>query len=598
MESYGLRTLIIGELRTRSVKLNERGAVARFNCVIEKHKSPLSAWMGDGAWGCHACGVDGEPLEKLARHLGIDVPKSGGLTVEEYAEHKRFVLSKLTAWGVHTTDGKYGPLVAIPYRDADGKTLRTKHRHRNGTFWHDDGAGTHPYGLDMLAKHPGKSVILVEGESDCHAAWHHNVLAIGIPGATAWKSNWAPLFEGREVSVWQEPGDGGAKFVKAIAPDVPTARVIESGDVKDLAKLHADLGMGFKAALSARIANAFPIDRLPPTVIFDPLIGDVLDRLKARKLEPIDAVPTMLRSWNTHCRDAGGGEGLARGWHVTIGAKTGSGKSLIALNLAAAAVRASERVAFISLEMTQEQLANRFLAIMSGATIRELEQGKSFSGATWSHAATMLNQIYADTGGVLYVNRSQISKLDDVVACMKYEHEVHGCRYMVTDYLQLARATATSQKENDILHQMTLVSGAIRATARELNVVSVALSQFNRMTSANYKTPPTVEGLMGGSPIENDSDQVLLLDHSDYSRGDDFAITQLMLAKNRHGGTVDVPVKFDFRCLRMIEIDRPPEKKTKGKKPPATEEPPPPADAPGEAAEPSHVTDSDLSFPF
>jgi hypothetical protein len=161
----------------------------------------------------------------------------------------------------------------------------------------------------------------------------------------------------------------------AIATDLPNARVIDNGGVKDLADLHATSRRRLSRGARARIANAWPIDRLPPTVIFDPIIGDTLDRIKARKLEPIDAVPTMLPTWNAHCRDSGGGVGLARGWHVTVGAKSGRGKSLIALNLAAAAVVYGERVAFISLEMTQEQLATRFLAIMSGVTIRDLEQG-------------------------------------------------------------------------------------------------------------------------------------------------------------------------------------------------------------------------------
>lgn len=59
---------------------------------------------------------------------------------------------------------------------------------------------------------------------------------------------------------------------------------------------------------------------------------------------------------------------------------------------------------------------------------------------------------------------------------------------------------------------------------------------------------------MGGSPIENDSDQVILLDHSQYERLDDHALTVLLLAKNRHGSLTEIPVKMDFRCLRISEI--------------------------------------------
>ena len=44
----------------------------------------------------------------------------------------------------------------------------------------------------------------------------------------------------------------------------------------------------------------------------------------AEQAKPVDAVPTPLPTWNMHCRDDGGGVGLARGWHVTIGAATGT----------------------------------------------------------------------------------------------------------------------------------------------------------------------------------------------------------------------------------------------------------------------------------
>jgi hypothetical protein len=100
MERYDLRDLILTELRrTKDTKLNERANPVRFDCVLKKHSTKLSAWLGDGAWGCHACGVDGQPLEKLARELGIDVPKSGGFTIEEYADRKRFALDRLSRVG-------------------------------------------------------------------------------------------------------------------------------------------------------------------------------------------------------------------------------------------------------------------------------------------------------------------------------------------------------------------------------------------------------------------------------------------------------------------------------------------------------------------
>jgi hypothetical protein len=65
------------------------------------------------------------------------------------------------------------------------------------------------------------------------------------------------------------------------------------------------------------------------------------------------------------------------------------------------------------------------------------------------------------------------------------------------------------------------------------------------------------QGLMGGSPLENDSDQVALLDHSQYARDHDrnAATTRLLLSKNRHGPSAIIPVRWDYRSLRLREIE-------------------------------------------
>ena len=91
---------------------------------------------------------------------------------------------------------------------------------------------------------------------------------------------------------------------------------------------------------------------------------------------------------------------------------------------------------------------------------------------------------------------------------------------------------------------------------RDLNVITICLSQFNRETHRR-RGRPTIHDLMGGSAIENDSDQVLLLDHTSIQRTPaplDGWDADLLLAKNRHGPSVSVPIRFDTRTLRFREL--------------------------------------------
>ncbi len=289
-------------------------------------------------------------------------------------------------------------------------------------------------------------------------------------------------------------------------------------------------------------------DEAPP---FIQVLGYELDALEQLKLAPLDIAPTPFRSWNAICRDEGGGKGLARGWHVLIGGNSGYGKSLLAINLASHAVAHGEKVGIISLEMSKPQCMTRFMAIFSGGSIRKLEWGSNYDKETAFTAKSLIEENYDRNGGVLLTNERPLSSLADIVASMRYLHEYEGCRYFITDYLQLAWA-GNAQNATD---RITEVSHAIRGEAVDLGVVSVGVSQFNRGVSGSSESP-VIQGLMGGSALENDSNQILLLDHSTYKETSETgAIIKLLVAKNRHGSRGEVPLMWDYSTLRAKECD-------------------------------------------
>ena len=58
-------------------------------------------------------------------------------------------------------------------------------------------------------------MVLVEGESDCHTLWFHEIPALGIPGASNWRDGWATYLEGIEkIYAIIEPDQGGTPFAK------------------------------------------------------------------------------------------------------------------------------------------------------------------------------------------------------------------------------------------------------------------------------------------------------------------------------------------------------------------------------------------------
>ena len=263
-----------------------------------------------------------------------------------------------------------------------------------------------------------------------------------------------------------------------------------------------------------------------------------------RQQSKIDAVATHLPSLNRLCRDDGGGVGFARGWFVTVGANPGFGKSCFALNLTAHALKSHEPVGYVSLEMTTGQIAARYYAIQSDEPISKIERGQ-FDETVWKRAEQKMGPLPA-----LYVPEKVSSHWEDVVM---FVHECHekGVRWFVLDYLQLAQVG----NEENIYRAITNITTDLQTWVANTGCVMVALSQFNRTTSAEYRLRPRCQGLWGGMILEASSDLVLLLDHSRYERDphSNLARTWLIVDKNRHGPVGDLPVLWDYRTLRMRE---------------------------------------------
>lgn len=270
--------------------------------------------------------------------------------------------------------------------------------------------------------------------------------------------------------------------------------------------------------------------------------GAYFDEFRERQLAPVDAVPTHLPRLNRICKDDGGSQGLARGWFVTIGANPGFGKSAMALNLSAAAARSGESIGYVSLEMSDKQLAARFYAIATRTEIQDVEKG-TFRDDHFTGVSERIAELPP-----IYVPETISTTWTDAVLFVQDCHEM-DCRWFVLDYLQLVQ----HGDDESISRAITEITTDLRAWAVNANSTVVVLSQFNRQTSAEYRLRPRSQGLWGGMILEASSDMVLLLDHSRYERIDRTAKTWLVVDKNRHGPTGEIPILWDYRYLTMDE---------------------------------------------
>lgn len=323
--------------------------------------------------------------------------------------------------------------------------------------------------------------------------------------------------------------------------------------VEELLRQKGDAGA--KAYLAREMQFAEPYGQARAPLLYEPLEGDALLQLGRWAAAPISAVPTFLPAWNEACRGRGGRTGIAHGWHIVLGGIEGFGKTLIANNLADSALNAGEVVTFHSLEMEWNELALRQLTIGTAVDPSHLEPGAWFREHEFKRAVELWEGRLKETGGKLMVNRDDLRSLKDVIAGIRYHYEVHGSKVHIIDYLQLAWT-----KGRNKLDEIEEITHAVRGIGKELGVVTVGLSQFTREAKKERTESPHNDALMGGSPLENDASQIILLDHSRVRWYQDGSWDGwLLLSKNRHGPTLrppkspGIPIHFNAKTLRIRE---------------------------------------------
>lgn len=286
----------------------------------------------------------------------------------------------------------------------------------------------------------------------------------------------------------------------------------------------------------------------PPNDRLVRVSDNLLQRLRWQQEDGAETVPTYLESWNRACRDEGGGQGLALGWYVVVAGLTGAGKTLVGLNLAAEALRTGENVLYFSLEMSWQQLCSRLRAITAGTDITEVEWGPHRS----EEAAREADRELLNLPGDLYLNIEPIWKLNDVLEVLEVHRNQCDVTLAVVDYAQLVSPAGADRK---LFEKMSHISSQLRYAAQKFDVVTVALSQLNRSSTADRGRKPTVDGLFGSSRFGFDADQVAVLDYSRREKDEVHRIerTWINLVKNRHGPAVEIPVALEKKNLRIRE---------------------------------------------
>ncbi len=240
--------------------------------------------------------------------------------------------------------------------------------------------------------------------------------------------------------------------------------------------------------------------------------------------------------------------GFQPGDLIILAARPSMGKTALALNFAMnASIEHNYPVGVFSLEMPAEQLMQRMLSATSGVNSDKI-RSFNLTDKEWPKIDIGVNKIAKSK---IYIDDTAGAKIADIQSKakkLKAKHDDLGL--IVIDYLQLI-TTSTFSKSDNRQQEVSEISRALKAMARDLKVPVIALSQLSRTVEKREDKRPMLSDLRESGAIEQDADLVMFIYRDDYynqNKGEEnqasTGVAQVSIAKHRNGATGGIELLF------------------------------------------------------
>jgi replicative DNA helicase len=340
---------------------------------------------------------------------------------------------------------------------------------------------------------------------------------------------------------------GDIVYLDALAKSVPSAANIRryAEIVRDRAARRALVAAADRALSLAREAGetAGALDRI--TTMFGELERGQLRKLPRAiadiALERIDhytelADGTLKAGWPTHfpALDIRLNGGLRPGSLLILAARPSVGKSSFGQSIGLSLASDGHRTLFLSLEMTESEVADRGVSSAGRVSYSALLTGK-MRDDDWSRASEAMERL-----GRLpfFVDDQSGLTLRDIRIKAK---SIPGLEVLILDYLQLCAGTRRDGNRNGEIEELTR---GLKSLAKELGIAVIALSQLNRDVEKRVIRRPALSDLRDSGAIEQDADVVMFLWPVREFEAEGRRILGLGIDKNRQGRLGEIALDF------------------------------------------------------
>jgi replicative DNA helicase len=225
--------------------------------------------------------------------------------------------------------------------------------------------------------------------------------------------------------------------------------------------------------------------------------------------------------------------------------------------------------------MSADQLATRILAEQAEISSEALRMGKlsrdefqklSFASQRLAELPLYIDDTPALTIAALRTRARRLKRKNDI-------------GLIIVDYLQLLQGTGRANDNR--VNEISEISRGLKTLAKELDVPVIALSQLSRAVESREDKRPILSDLRESGSIEQDADMVWFIFREDYyiaasepkrpgpedsqevhdaheawARRMDpvFGLAELIIAKQRHGSTGKIRMKFEAKITRFSDL--------------------------------------------
>jgi replicative DNA helicase len=244
--------------------------------------------------------------------------------------------------------------------------------------------------------------------------------------------------------------------------------------------------------------------------------------------------------------------GFQPGNLVVLAARPSMGKSALVTNIAEnAALEHGKPVALFSLEMSEAELAQRFVASQARIKGEELRKGR-VAESRWPKIIEACQRL---SDAPLYLDDSSDVGILELRAKARRLHQQHpgGLGLIIVDYLQLMRPDGRVESRVEQVGQM---SRGLKILARELEVPVIALSQLSRAVESRTDKKPILSDLRESGQIEQDADLVMFIYREEYydKESERAGEADIIVAKHRNGALGDVVLTFQKEYPKFMNF--------------------------------------------